>query len=133
MYNAESIDLDSSSLLMGSNFACEGILLTYSWYDAIVDDDEEEEMKTMTTYFSFSFVDQAMPGLFHPLEEYAGPSILTEGVLRFVFFLGCMIEFLSESVFYFIACDLKFIILAFRLKTFSSFIILAFLIWSFLV
>jgi hypothetical protein len=38
-----------------------------------------------------------MHGLFRPLEEYVGPSILTVGILRFVFFSGCMLELPSES------------------------------------
>jgi hypothetical protein len=38
-----------------------------------------------------------MRGLFRPLYEHATPSILTVGVLYFVFFLGCMLEFSSES------------------------------------
>jgi hypothetical protein len=38
-----------------------------------------------------------MLGLFRPLYEYAGPSILTVGVLCFIFILACMLEFSLES------------------------------------
>jgi hypothetical protein len=38
-----------------------------------------------------------MGGLFRSLEEYAGPSTLTVGFLYFILFLGCMLEFSSES------------------------------------
>jgi hypothetical protein len=38
-----------------------------------------------------------MRGLFRPLQEHAGPFILTVGVLYFVLFLCCMLEFSSES------------------------------------
>jgi hypothetical protein len=73
-----------------------------------------------------------MRGLFRPLEEYTNLSILTLGVLcfvffltlgvlRFVFFLSCMMEFSSESAcFPFVAryfrYEQDFIILAVRLK-----------------
>jgi hypothetical protein len=43
------------------------------------------------------FIDYVIRGLFRPLEKYAGPSILTEGILCFAFFLGCMSEFSSKS------------------------------------
>jgi hypothetical protein len=39
-----------------------------------------------------------MLGLFRPLEEYVGPSILTVGALCFVVLLGCMLTFSLESV-----------------------------------
>jgi hypothetical protein len=53
-----------------------------------------------------------MHGLFHPPEEYAGPSILTVGVLCFVFFLGCMLEFSSESAYLpFVAHDISIVVL----------------------
>jgi hypothetical protein len=39
-----------------------------------------------------------MRGLFHPLEEYAGPSILAVGMLCFVFFVGSkLLQFSLES------------------------------------
>jgi hypothetical protein len=109
MCNAESTDLESSSLLMSRNFACEGVLLMYSWFD---DDDDDEEEEMMTTYFSFSssFMNQAMPGLFCPQEEYAGPFILTECVRCFVFFMGCMIEFSLDSICLpFVACEISIV------------------------
>jgi hypothetical protein len=44
-------------------------------------------------------MDQAIRGLFRPLEEYADPSILTVDCLCFVSFSGCtrMLECSSES------------------------------------
>jgi hypothetical protein len=52
-----------------------------------------------------------MRGLFHPLEEYAGPSILLVGVLYFIFFLDCMLELSLESVrLPFIARDISTVI-----------------------
>jgi hypothetical protein len=42
-------------------------------------------------------MDYVVCGLFRPFEEYANPSILTVGVLYFVSFSGCMLEFSSES------------------------------------
>jgi hypothetical protein len=39
-----------------------------------------------------------MLGLFRPLEENVGPSILTVGAPRFVFFLGSMLTFFLELV-----------------------------------
>jgi hypothetical protein len=42
-------------------------------------------------------IDFAMRGLFRPLYEYTDLSILTVGVLCFVLFLGCMLEFSSKS------------------------------------
>jgi hypothetical protein len=37
--------------------------------------------------------------LFHPLEEYVGPSILTVGALHFIILLGCMFKFSLECVY----------------------------------
>jgi hypothetical protein len=42
-------------------------------------------------------MDQAIRGLFRPLEEYDDPSIFLVGVLCFVSFSGCMLEFSSQS------------------------------------
>jgi hypothetical protein len=39
-----------------------------------------------------------MLGLFHPLEEYVGPSIITVGILCFVVLLGGMLTFSFEFV-----------------------------------
>jgi hypothetical protein len=37
-----------------------------------------------------------MPGLVRLLEGYVGPPTITVGVLRFVVFLRCMLEFYTE-------------------------------------
>jgi hypothetical protein len=41
-----------------------------------------------------------MLGLFRPVEEYVGPSILTVGALRFVVLLGRMLTFSLVLVFH---------------------------------
>jgi hypothetical protein len=38
-------------------------------------------------------MNQAAIGLFHPLEEYIGPSVLTVGAKCFIDFLGCLLKF----------------------------------------
>jgi hypothetical protein len=43
-------------------------------------------------------MDQVMLGLFRPLEDCVGPSILTVGALPSVVFLGWVFKFSSESV-----------------------------------
>jgi hypothetical protein len=48
---------------------------------------------------SSSSTDYAMLGLFSPLEECVGPTILTVGALHFIILLGCMLKFLSEFVY----------------------------------
>jgi hypothetical protein len=40
-----------------------------------------------------------MLGLFHPLEDYAGPSILTVDALCFIALLGCMLKLSLELVY----------------------------------
>jgi hypothetical protein len=40
-----------------------------------------------------------MLSLFHPLEEYVGPSILTVGALHFIILLGCMLKFSLECIY----------------------------------
>jgi hypothetical protein len=78
-----------------------------------------------------------MHGLFRPLEEYAGPTILTVGSLRFIFFSRCMFELSSGSAYIpFLERDISIVnwILDFyHLKMFSSSIIFVFPIGSFLV
>jgi hypothetical protein len=59
-----------------------------------------------------------MRGLFHPLEEYAGPFILTVGALCFV--LLCCLSSIRCTAYF--QCDLDFRILLFRLKMFSCFL-----------
>jgi hypothetical protein len=50
--------------------------------------------------------------LFCPLEDYVDPSILSEGILCFIFFFGCLIEFSLESAgLLFIARDISNLIL----------------------
>jgi hypothetical protein len=51
----------------------------------------------MRLYFIITFMGYAILRLFRPLEQYAGPSILTVGVLCFVFFLGWILKCSSET------------------------------------
>jgi hypothetical protein len=62
------------------------------------------------------FLDQAICGLFCPLEEYADPSILVVGVLCFIFFLGCMYCPNITKILHF-SCAPQIIIMHFRYKT----------------
>jgi hypothetical protein len=56
-------------------------------------------------------MDYARRGMFCPLEVYADLSISAVVVLCFVFFLGCMLEFSSESACLpFVARDISIVI-----------------------
>jgi hypothetical protein len=53
--------------------------------------------KPATNRLSYGTVIIIMLGLFCPLEEYVGPSILTVGTVCFSLFLGCVLKFSLES------------------------------------